>query len=215
MITKIILMIILVSLVLSFVIDVILPKEREVIDKKTSNKKHSYYIDYDWMQNRHYYDYEYFGETTSEDETVYIYHKYLTKYKWDRVNWLKIKTLLKKSNLLLLAILVICLGISGIASFNNSKRINVLEHQRNYVNELNEEVDIIVKSFMQHEEITFDRDVSLEALIITYPELRSVELVTNQLETLKKEKQKLNEIEVNLIKYETIKKWFGLGIKGD
>lgn len=98
----------------------------------------------------------------------------------------------------------------GIVSINNSKRLDSLEHQTQYVATLNEEVDVIVKSFMEHEEITFDRDISLEALVITYPELRSVELVTNQLDTLKEEKQKLNEMELQTIRFKTTQKWFGL-----
>ena len=212
MITKIILSIILISVVLSFIIDVVLPKEKVVYEEQTSEVKNPYYIKYGWMKNSHYPNYKYYGETTSGDRKLYVYRKYLIKYKWDGVNWIMIKKILNVFSLALSFIFILCILIATISSFNNSKRADVLEHQINYVEELNEEVDVIVKSFMQHEEITFDRNISLEALVITYPELRSVELVSNQLETLKQEKQKLNEIEVSLIRYKTIEKWFKMDL---
>lgn len=211
MITKWLLISFLIGVSSYCIIQFVLPKERVEIDEKTSYKKSPWYINRNPFSfyETHKKDYIYFGETIDiHGDTKYVYKKYCTNYKFDNVNWELMKTRLLVANIALIGMLITSMFIFSVSSYNHSNRLNVLEHQRNYVEELNKEVDIIVKSFMEHEEITFDRDISLEALVITYPELRSVELVTNQLETLKYEKQKLNEIEISLIKYETIKKWF-------
>ena len=93
--------------------------------------------------------------------------------------------------------------------YNYTKRVDIIEHQRAYVNELNRDVDMIVKTYMEHEKITFDRNVSLQALVITHPELRSVELVQSQLETLKTEKDTLNYLELKILKQRAFIKWVG------
>ena len=97
---------------------------------------------------------------------------------------------------------------NGITYLTESNNIKKRDYLVNYAMELNEEVEVVVNTFIEYEGITFDKEVSLESLVVTYPELRSVELVNNQLSTLKQTKESIKSYDMALLKYETINKLF-------
>lgn len=115
---------------------------------------------------------------------------------------------LKECSAWLMAGLIVILMFSGLTCLTESNNIKKRDYLINYSIELNEEVEKVVNTFIEYEGITFENDVSLESLVITYPELRSVELVNNQLITLKQTKESIKDYDMKLLKYETIDKLF-------
>lgn len=109
--------------------------------------------------------------------------------------------------LIVTAILLICVGYNSISVFHGRTlpaKIAMYEEENK---KIEEDIAIMVKEYMQYEGDTF-KDVTSESaitLVNLYPELKSSELVTQQISIHTENNKKIKELKESLIEAKNAK----------
>mgnify|MGYP004477542341 CR=1 FL=1 len=110
-------------------------------------------------------------------------------------------------------IVVLCFLLSNLYEYQGvDQKIKMYEIQNQ---QLERKIDVAVKSYMNHEKDTYKDFKAGDgmALITTYPELRSNELVKEQMNTYQSNNRKIAKLKEKEIDYNVTKWWVYFGGK--
>ena len=110
-------------------------------------------------------------------------------------------------------IVVLCFLLSNLYEYQGvDQKIKMYEIQNQ---QLERKIDVAVKSYMNHEKDTYKDFKAGDgmALITTYPELRSNELVKEQMNTYQSNTRKIAKLKEKEIDYNVTKWWVYFGGK--
>lgn len=135
---------------------------------------------------------------------IVVYARLSKKYD---VEWINAFTII----FIALAVLFCFLGIPGtIDSRYTDQKIQMYQEENE---KIEEDVNVIITQYMEHENETFDMSKieSSTVLIQMYPELKSNELVSKQIDIYNKNNKKIKKLKLEKIKNQKAKFYLYFG----
>ena len=135
---------------------------------------------------------------------IVVYARLSKKYD---VEWINAFTII----FIALAVLFCFLGISGtIDSRYTDQKIQMYQEENE---KIEEDVSVIITQYMEHENETFDMSKieSSTVLIQMYPELKSNELVSKQIDIYNENNKKIKKLKLEKIKNQKAKFYLYFG----
>lgn len=135
---------------------------------------------------------------------IVVYARLSKKYD---VEWINVFTII----FIALAVLFCFLGIPGtIDSRYTDQKIQMYQEENE---KIEEDVNVIITQYMEHENETFDMSKieSSTVLIQMYPELKSNELVSKQIDIYNENNKKIKKLKLEKIKNQKAKFYLYFG----